>query len=58
MANSNLGTKRFILFIVSYYSQSSREVRVGPQGKNLEAGPKAEFMEGCCLQLGGGGTHL
>lgn len=47
MADSNLGTKRFILFIVSYYSQSSREVRVEPQGKNLEAGSKAEFVEEC-----------
>ena len=43
MAESNFGRKGFILLVI--YSLSSKEVRVGTQGRNLEAGADAEAIE-------------
>lgn len=39
-------------FCLRFCSPSSREVRVGTQGRRLEAGTEAEAGEGACLPVG------
>ena len=39
----------FIPLTLPHHSLSWREAREGPQGRNLEAGTKAEAMGECCL---------
>lgn len=45
MTKRSLGRTRFI----TVYSQPSRAVRSGTQGKDLEAGTEAEALDGHCL---------
>lgn len=41
----DLGRKAFIFLILTHHSSSLKETKARTQGKNLEAGPKAEVTE-------------
>jgi hypothetical protein len=50
MTRSNLGTKGFILFILPHHGPSSKDMSARTEeNRKLEAGAKAEVIEGCYL---------
>lgn len=48
MTKNSLGTKGLTSLVFQHQSSSSKEVRLGTQGRDLEAGTDVEAMEECC----------
>ena len=49
MTKNSLGREELTSRALQHQSPSSKEVRVGTQGRDLEAGTDVEAMEECCL---------